>query len=67
MVDLHRMHAAFEFTHVDRRREVRITTTMFSTVKGLSQQRVQKDKQDQHNVLRSATQSITHRHEQGAG
>jgi hypothetical protein len=32
------MHTAFEFDHVDRGCEVRVTATMFGTVKRLSQQ-----------------------------
>jgi hypothetical protein len=32
------MHAAFEFDHVDRGCEVRVTAAMFSMVKRLSQQ-----------------------------
>jgi hypothetical protein len=39
---------------------------VFSTIKRLSQQREQIDKQDKHNILRSATWSIAYRHEGGA-
>jgi hypothetical protein len=56
------MHAAFEVAHVDSGREVRVTTTVFSAVKRLSQQQEQKDEQDEHDVLRLATWSIAYRH-----
>jgi hypothetical protein len=35
-VNLNRMHAPLELGHVDSGREVRVTTTVFSTVKRLS-------------------------------
>jgi hypothetical protein len=57
------MHAAFELAHVDGGREVRVTTTVFGTVKHFSQEWQQIDKQNQHDILRSATWSIAYRHE----
>src|SRR5476649_70507 len=60
------MHAGFELAHVDGGREVRVTTTVFSAVKRLSQKRQQIDKQNQHNILRSAIWSMGYRHERGA-
>jgi hypothetical protein len=57
------MHAAFELAHVDGGPEVRVTTAVFGTVKRLSQKRQQIDKQNQHNILRSAIWSMAYRHE----
>src|SRR5471032_1466320 len=60
------MHAAFELAHVDGGPEVSVATTVFGTVKRLSQKRQQIDKQNKHNILRSAIWSIANRHERGA-
>lgn len=55
------MHAAFEFAHVGGGREIFVTTTVFSTVKCLFQQRVKIDEQDKQDVLQLATWLIAYR------
>lgn len=55
------MHTAFEFAHVGGGREVRVTTTVFSAVKRLSQQRIKIEEQDEQNVLRLAAWSMAYR------